>query len=141
MTASTMPLSFCCDASGRSCVELLQVGLDIRREGGMVDQPVEMTGRPRERLPPLLVQDRREASLVERWSMVALVQEQAELGHEADIRQRYTVAYQEASIRLQGLVDPRSIDREGLPRPRMDIGREAWIAQGKEINLRIARKD
>src|SRR5713226_562983 len=45
-------------ASRRPCVELLQVGLDVWRKGRMVDQPIEMTRRPRERFTPLLVQDR-----------------------------------------------------------------------------------
>src|SRR5262245_12628934 len=141
MTASTMMFLSGFEGSGRPGVELLQVRLDVRREARMVDQPVEMSRCVPELLTPLLLKDGDKAALAERRPVKPFVEEQAELGHEAYVRQRQRLADQESAVGLQGLVDARGPDRECFRGAGVDVGRELRIAQGKQVDLRIPGKN
>src|SRR5688572_7457087 len=126
----------------RSCtVDLFQVRLDVRSERGMHSQAIEMCEGPGvRRVAPHAVEDRREASLLERLPPRSLVREERELGDEADVGEGDLLADQEAAFRKQRSADPAEISGERVARSRLNLGGYDSVEQRQQVRLRVARE-
>ena len=68
------------------------------------------------------VEDRREAVLLEHPPPRPLVREEAELGREADVRERHPVADEIRPPRMERPADPAEVRVERVARSRLDLG-------------------
>jgi len=107
----------------------------------MVGEPREMRHRARKLGEPSIAQNGLEPALFQSLVAGSLIGKETELGDKADIGQCHIVTDEEHSIRLQGLLDAAGVGRERLFRAGVSVGRNGGLAQGKEVDLRVARED
>jgi hypothetical protein len=107
----------------------------------MVGQPREVRHRSREAGEMSVAQKGFQPALFQRLMAGTLVRKETEFGDEADVSQRYIVADEEHPIRLQSLLDAGGVGRQRLLRAGMGHGRNLGLAQGKEVELRVAGED
>src|SRR5579862_1875787 len=86
------------------------------------------------------MQNRIEALPFERADTRLLVEEETQLGDEADVRESDVASHQELPTGSQRLVDSGDVDRERVTSPCVRLGRGAPAHQGEQIDLRIARE-
>ena len=69
-----------------------------------------------------------------------LIEKQAQLGNEADVRKRYLAIHKELVIGRQRLVYAAGKDRESITHPRVNLRRKGPVDQGQQVDLRVACK-
>src|SRR6266542_2890432 len=90
---------------------------------------------------PDAVENRREASSLERVPPCPFVREERQLGDEADVGEGQSLADQEAALRKQGSTAPAEIGREPVPGSRLNLGGYGSVEQRQQVRLRIAAEN
>src|SRR5437870_5033462 len=99
-----------------------------------------MAHGPRELALDLRIENRIEALLFERPDPRLLVEEETDLGDEADVRESDIASHQERAAGRQRPLDSGGVSRESVTSSRVDLGRDPLAHQAQQIDLRVSRE-
>src|SRR5215467_4224249 len=88
----------------------------------------------------LRMQNRSKPLLLESSGSPLLVEEEAHLSDEADVREGDVLPHEEATLGQQRLVDSGGVRHESVARSRVALGGDAPAHQGQQVDLRIPRE-